>query len=166
MKICSCTGHRPKGFPFAYGKDEENHNEYLKQLKEKILFVINECDVTHFISGMAIGADMDFAEIVLNLRDEDRCNITLECAIPCQNQTLKWKKADKLCYDNILKRTDELNIISEVYTPECMLKRNRYLVDKCDFLIAVFNGIERGGTWYTIKYAMKKDKIIKFINLC
>ncbi len=163
IKNCCCTGHRPKGFPYRYGKDKKRHKEYLKQLKQKVLLAITEYGITNFISGMAIGVDLDFAEIVLKLRN--KYTITLECAIPCPNQTLKWNSADKLRYENILERADEINLISERYIPECMLKRNRYMVDKSELIIAVFNGIEQGGTWYTINYAKSKNKIIEIIDL-
>ena len=113
---------------------------------------------------MALGTDLDFAETVLKLRN--KYPIKLECAIPCPNQTLKWNDKDKLRYDGILKRADEINLISERYTPESMLNRNRYMVDKSELVIAVFNGIEQGGTWYTISYAKNKNKNIEIINLC
>lgn len=161
---CCCTGHRPKGFPFKYGIDKQKHNAYLKTLADKIELAITEYGITNFISGMAIGVDMDFAETVLNLRN--KYPITLECAIPCPNQTLKWNSSDKLRYESILKRADALNLVSERYTPESMLNRNRYMVDKSELVIAAFNGIEKGGTWYTIKYAKSKNKIIEIIDLC
>ena len=113
---------------------------------------------------MASGADLDFAEVVLKLRKH--YPITLECALPCLNQTLKWSEKDKLRYESILKRANEINLISERYTPECMLKRNRYMVDKSEIVIAVFNGIQKGGTWYTINYAKKQNKVIELIDLC
>ncbi len=47
-----------------------------------------------------------------------------------------------------------------------MLKRNRYIVDKSELVIAVFNGIQKGGTWYTINYAHKENKHIEIIELC
>ncbi len=163
-QTCCCTGHRPKGFPFKYGIDGQKHNIYLKMLEQKIELAINEYGITNFISGMALGVDMDFAETVLKLRN--KYPVKLECAIPCPDQTLKWNDKDKLRYDGILKRADEINIISERYTPDCMLKRNRYMVDKSELIIAVFNGIQKGGTWYTIKYAKSKNKIIELIDLC
>lgn len=164
MKSCCCTGHRPQGFPFKYGKDKKRHKVYLKALEEKIKLAITEYGITNFISGMALGVDQDFAETVLKLRND--FPITLECAIPCPNQTLNWDVKDKLRYESILKRADEINIISERYTAECMLKRNRYMVDKSELIIAVFNGIKKGGTWYTIDYATKNNKRIEFIDLC
>ena len=70
MKTCCCTGHRPKGFPFRYGIDKRKHAAYLKTLEEKIKLAITEYGITNFISGMALGADLDFAETVLNLRNK------------------------------------------------------------------------------------------------
>lgn len=163
-KNCCCTGHRPKGFPFKYGIDKQKHTVYLQTLEEKIELAITEYGITNFISGMALGVDMDFAETVLKL--QNKYPITLECAIPCPNQTLKWNDKDKLRYDSILKCADETNFISERYTPESMLKRNRYMVDKSEIVIAAFNGIEKGGTWYTINYAKKENKYIEIIELC
>ncbi len=164
LKNCCCTGHRPKGFPFKYGIDKQKHQSYLQELEQKIKLAITEYGITNFISGMALGVDMDFAEIVLKLRND--YSITLECAIPCPDQTLKWNDKDKMRYDGILKRADSVNLISKRYTHECMLKRNRYMVDKSELVIAVFNGIEKGGTWYTINYAKSKNKIIELIDLC
>ncbi len=164
MRTCCCTGHRPKGFPFEYGIDKRKHKAYLQILEEKIKLAITLYGITNFISGMALGADLDFAETVLKLRN--KYSITLECAIPCPDQTLKWNNKDKMRYDNILKLADKVTLISERYTPVCMLKRNRYMVDKCELVIAVFNGIQTGGTWYTINYAKSKNKIIELIDLC
>lgn len=163
MKTCCCTGHRPKGFPFRYGIDTVKHNAYLQALEEKTELAITEYGITSFISGMAIGVDMDFAEIVLKLRK--RYPITLECALPCPNQTLKWSKQDKLRYEGILKQADKVKLVSERYTPDCMLKRNRYMVDKSELVIAVFNGIEGGGTWHTLSYARRRGKAIELIAL-
>lgn len=163
-KTCCCTGHRPKGFPFEYGVDKPKHTAYLKTLEEKTELAITEYGITNFISGMAMGVDLDFAETVLKLRN--KYHIKLECAIPCRNQTLNWDVKDKLRYDSILKRADNVKLVSERYTAECMLKRNRYMVDKSELIIAVFNGIKKGGTWYTINYAKKENKVIVLIELC
>ncbi len=108
-KTCCCTGHRPKGFPFRYGEDEQKHDAYLRALRQRVEFVVTQYGVTHFISGMAIGVDMDFAEIVIELRS--RFSVTLECAIPCANQTLKWSDKEKSRYTEILSQADEVNFI-------------------------------------------------------
>lgn len=165
MKTCCCTGHRPKGFPFKYGTDLKKHNEYLNALEEKIKLAITDYGVTNFISGMALGVDLDFAEIVLYLRDTEHYPITLECAIPDVNQALKWSGKDKLRYTSLLERADEKHYISGRNAADSMLKRNRYMVDTSEIVIAIFNGIEKGGTWYTINYAKKQNKRIEIIDL-
>lgn len=164
QKICCCTGHRPQKFPFEYGGRGKEYLVYLKELENKIITAVTEYGVTYFISGMALGVDLDFAETVLKYRK--KYSLTLECAVPCSNQTLKWDKKDISRYDRILKKADSVTLVSERYTPECMLKRNRYMVDKSDLVIAVFNGVKGGGTWYTINYAKRQNKIIEAINLC
>ena len=42
------------------------------------------------------------------------------------------------------------------YTPGCMNRRNRYMVDRSSLLIAVYDGIPQGGTLNTLSYAMGK----------
>ena len=40
------------------------------------------------------------------------------------------------------------------------------MVDKSDIVLAIWNGEKIGGTWYTINYALKKGKTVKYIYLC
>ena len=162
-KTCCCTGHRPKGFPFAYGKDAVRHKAYLDMLCEKVELAVTKYNVTHFISGMAIGVDLDFADAVLKLKG--KYSVTLECAVPCPNQTVRWNERDVARYQTILQQADKVSLISDKYTHDCMLKRNRYMVDNSELVIAVFNGERTGGTWYTINYADKKEKHIEIIDL-
>ena len=164
IKSCCCTGHRPKGFPFYYDVDDVSHNIYIQTLEEKIELAITKYGITNFISGMALGVDMDFAELVLKFRK--KYSITLECAIPCPTQTLKWYDYYKIRYKRILAKADKITLISEYYTQNCMFERNRYMVDKSELVIAVFNGIKKGGTWYTINYAQKQNKNIDLLDLC
>ena len=50
---------------------------------------------------------------------------------------------------------DYETVVSETYTPNCMQRRNRYMVDHASLLIAVFDG-QSGGTRNTIQYAMER----------
>lgn len=71
-KTCCCTGHRPQTLPWGFTKKSEAYDKYFQELTLKILHLIND-GYTHFISGMALGVDMDFAEIVLWYRDKKNC---------------------------------------------------------------------------------------------
>lgn len=165
MKICCLTGHRPKGFPWDYAdKDCIEHKSYLALLREKTIELILE-GYTHFISGGALGADSDFAEIVIDLRECAYPDITLEIAVPCPNQDLKWCTKDKHRYKKICNAADSVNVISEKYTNFCMQKRNEYMVDHSAFVIVVWNGEKRGGTYGTFQYTQRKKKPFMVIDL-
>ena len=45
--------------------------------------------------------------------------------------------------------------MQEAYTPGCMMRRNRYMVDASRILIAAFDGTA-GGTRYTVEYALRR----------
>ena len=46
-----------------------------------------------------------------------------------------------------------------------MQKRNMYMVDRADLVLAIWNGEEKGGTWNTIRYARKKEKALQYSML-
>ena len=50
---------------------------------------------------------------------------------------------------------DYETVVSAQYTPHCMHRRDRYMVDHASLLIAVFDGTP-GGTQYTMQYAMSR----------
>lgn len=153
MKIC-VTGHRPNKL---YGYDITT-SKYIK-LKDKFkeLLIQNSC--TEAITGIALGADMVFAIAVLELKNQGH-DIKLHCAIPCRNHSCKWTKAYQDLYNYILKKADIVKLVSyEDYKPYLMQKRNEYMVDIADKVIAVWDG-SKGGTYNCVKYAEKKGKEI------
>ncbi|MEG1516684.1 MAG: SLOG family protein [Clostridia bacterium] len=90
MVICCFTGSRPQNLSFGF---DEQHPDCvrLKQLiRQEIQAFIVEQNVSHFISGMALGVDQWAAEAVLELK-KIHPQITLEAAIPCETQMIKWK---------------------------------------------------------------------------
>lgn len=164
-KTLTCTGHRPKGFGWDYyDKTCDEHKKYLNELR-KLVGEFVEQGYTRFISGGALGADCDFAETVL-LYKEVKPDIVLEIAVPCANQARAFSPADKKRYDTILARVDEVNVLSEHYTRWCMHARNRYMVDKSDAVIAIWNGKQEGGTFSTLTYAQKKQKKVVVLDIC
>lgn len=164
MKVCCITGHRPKNLPWGYGKDCAEYDEYYESLYYIVSTLIEE-GYTAFISGMALGVDLDFAELIIHLREEYELPITLECALPCENQTFRWSEGMKALYNSILEKANKVTLVSKGYNPGVMQKRNEYMVDHSDCVIAVWNGIESGGTWNTVSYARTKNKRIETINV-
>ena len=103
---------------------------------------------------MAQGCDLYFCEIVLALRAKHP-EITLEAAVPCPTQAEDWPEAERRRYRSLLSACDYETLVSARYTPECMQRRNRYLVDHAALLIAAYDGT-LGGTQYTVQYAMRR----------
>ena len=155
MKVCCVTGNRPQKFPWKYGKGKK-YKKYLADMAGQIEELI-ESGYTYFISGGALGVDQDFAETVLCAK-QVHAGIELEIAVPCRTQAACWSEAERLRYLSILDRADKIITLSEHYTQFCMLKRNEYMVDKSDLVLAYWNGEESGGTWYTMNYAKRKKK--------
>ena len=85
MKTCAFTGHRPQHLPFGMNENDERCVRLKEILKEEIINLIEAENVTHFITGMALGVDLYAAEIVLDLKARYP-SITLESAIPCETQ--------------------------------------------------------------------------------
>ncbi|MCR5135962.1 MAG: DUF1273 domain-containing protein [Oscillospiraceae bacterium] len=144
---CCFTGHRPVRLPWSTNEKDPR----CISLKEQIaasLEGIYASGYRHFISGMAIGCDTYFAEAVLALR-ERHPDVTLEAAVPCDDQADRWTKRQQAVYADILSRCDTVTHVSHLYTPDCMMRRNEYMIEHSSLLLACFSG--RGsGTMKTI----------------
>ena len=162
MKTCAFTGQRPQHLPFGFNEEDERCIDLKKTLREQIINLIENEGVTHFISGMAIGVDMYAAEIVLGLK-ASYPGITLESAIPCESQAAKWSEALRDRYFDIASKCDKETLIQTHYSPDCMDKRNRYMVDHADVLIAVWDG-RPSGTGKTVRYAHQQGKSVTVID--
>lgn len=162
-KVCACTGHRPQKLPFRFDETDERCIHLKELLKSNIESLIRKKGVTHFISGMALGVDTYFAEIVLELRDEKYPEITLEAAIPCETQAERWLESQRDRYYSVISRCDTETLLQTAYTKDCMQRRNQYMAEQCDYLIAVWDG-SPSGTGSTVRYAEKINKMIIQIN--
>ena len=122
-------------------------------LAEQIAMLVN-AGFTQFLSGMAEAVDTWCALSVLDLR-EKYPTIKLHCILPCKEQADKWSVSSQDLYHSILERADSIVYVSRTYYKNCMLDRNRFLVDHAAALLAVYNGERRGGTAATVRYAQK-----------
>ena len=157
---CCFTGHRPSKLP--WGTDEGDPRCLL--LKRKLFDAVEsayEEGFRHFITGMAMGCDLYFAEIVLDLRRR-RGDVSLEAAIPCPTQCDGWPEGERRRYKQILSACDYETLVQDHYSPGCMHRRNRYMVDHSALLIAVYDG-QGGGTRQTLEYAIARG--VPFLDL-
>lgn len=157
MSNTACfTGHRPNKLN---GYNPKDNSELLFKLRDIIIDHIENKEAHTFISGMALGIDMWSARIVLKLK-EKYPNIKLVCAVPCDKQYSKWFQANIDEWHDIIAKADEVVYVSkDPYTSWCMQKRNEYMVDNSNYIIAIWDGT-KGGTGNCVKYAQGKSKPI------
>jgi len=151
---CCFTGHRPDKLPWG----EQERDPRCLELKERLTAALEQAHgagFRHFICGMAQGADLYFAEAVLALR-ERRPDVTLEAARPCETQADGWPEDARRRYFTILDRCDYETLVQHTYDRGCMMRRNRYMVDRSAHIIAVYDGVPKGGTAQTLAYALRR----------
>lgn len=159
---CAFTGHRPQNLPFRFDETDERCLRLKAELRKLIVQMVEQKNVTHFISGMALGIDIYAAEMVLDLKT-DFPFITLECALPCETQAARWSERYRNRYFKIVEQCDKETLLQTHYTPDCMQKRNRYMVEHADFVLAVWDG-SPGGTGMTVNYAHFLNKVVWTLN--
>lgn len=163
MVACTCcfTGHRPQSFSWKYNEGDLRCILLKFRLKREIVRAIKQDCIQHFLTGMALGVDTWAAEIVLSLRK--RWHVTLECVLPCHDQDARWPQESRERYQSILAQCDKVTLLQTHYSPDCFDKRNRYLIDHSDLVIAVWNG-SPSGTGSTIAYAAAQGKPVRQIH--
>ena len=86
-------------------------------------------------------------------------SITLEAAIPCETQASKWSEPLRDRYFRIAEMCDKETMLQTHYTSDCMMKRNRYMVERADLILAVWDG-SPSGTGMTVSYARSSGKTV------
>lgn len=160
---CCFTGHRPDKLPWRTDESDER----CVHLKARIAQAVRrayDAGCRHFICGMARGCDLYFCQAVLDLRERFP-DVTVEGAIPCQTQADRWPAAERERRERLLDQCNYETMVQHDYDPGCMMRRNRYMADRACRIIAVYNGIPRGGTARTLSYAMDQGLTTDIIRL-
>ena len=146
-KTCCVTGHR--SIP-------NDQTDAVRQDLERAVHQAIADGYTAFISGFADGVDLIFAEIVSHAMQQNP-KVKLIAALPYQKrlETLQKREYTK----KLIEQCAEIYVASEEYLPSIYVKRNRYMVERSDRVIAVYDGRDSGGTVGTIRLAhqMKKE---------
>lgn len=115
----------------------DRQKKHVSEFLQKHLEEIDTC-----LHGGCVGADKDFHDLCLEF------NLSVE-VYPGYSAN----------------NPDDLSIKAELtgayseHKPNTHFARNRVMVDRADIVIGTpYNDIQKGGTWYTINYAKKKEK--------
>lgn len=134
-------------------------------IQERLTSAISEAydhGIRNFISGFALGIDLMAAQLVQSLK----CNlpgISLTAAIPFEGQAERYNIYDKRVYRRLLELADKVIVLSDCYYSRCFLDRDEFMVENASYLIAYYDGREKGGTYYTVKKA--RERGIPIINV-
>lgn len=149
MTICVFAGHREV---YQAGIDTDVEEAISRLLKTDNEFVF-------FTGGMGKFDDMCSSAVRSAKRRYPKLNIALVLVLPYMSNRLNTdKEFYKYLYDEII-IPDEMD---NVHYKAAIKKRNRWMVDQSDLVIAyVYRDF--GGAFETVKYARKKEKCV--INL-
>jgi len=101
------------------------------------------------ISGMALGWDTAWARAAM------RMGVPLVCAIPFEGQERQWPEAAQQWYRTVLQFHAAEVVVAAYggYTPQALHARNRWMMDHCDAVAALWDERPDGGTASCLRYA-------------
>lgn len=162
MAVC-VTGHRSG--PKLGGYDNKTVERRIYVTLYNIVQGLYNSGQHHFISGGAIGVDQIFAEAVTMLKAVGKTDALLTIAKPFPSQASRWPANIQEKFRLLCAAADEVvNVSEDPYASWKMQKRNVWMVDKSEIVIAVWDGVKSGGTWNCLKYALDKKRIVIHIN--
>lgn len=168
MEACAVTGHRPTRFKFKYKEDTAGCKRLKKRLRDQFV-LLYEQGVRRFYVGGALGVDMWAGEILLRLKKQPEYeDMALFLAIPFEGHDASWDERSRRRLAFLRKHSTKTVIVDpEGWLPEeSFRKRNKYMVDHADVLVAVYDNDRsiRSGTGMTINYAKKKGLPVILIH--
>lgn len=149
--IVAGTGHRPAALG-GLGLTVVQKERWYDQGAAIAFAYLKYRSPTRVISGMAIGWDQMLAQAALD------AGIPLTAAVPFEGQESLWPHSDQTRYAKLLGKADQTVVISSGdYRAWKMQRRNVWMVDSADRLVALFDGVSPGGTRNCISYATVKQ---------
>ena len=151
--IVAFTGHRPEKLggwnPLNPVVSRVRNSLHAALLKHKPLYTI---------SGMALGTDQWAAEACIEL------GIPYIAAVPCDDMDRMWPAPARTRFKMIIDKAREVVVVSPgPYQPWKMQRRNEYMVDHCNLLIACHDG-SPGGTKNCLEYAAQVGRDVELLD--
>lgn len=143
--LVGVTGHRPErlgaNWPIVERWIGDKINEY-KKMGEPV----------SLITGMARGVDQIAARVAV------KKGIGVHCYFPYKHNMSDFEKS-------IIERAETTRFEHDKYVPQCYIDRDRRIVDDCDVLLVVWDGVKTGGTYFTYKYALDNGKKVEVLQI-
>lgn len=143
--LVGITGHRPERLGPNWPVVERWIAGKLEEYKAR-------GERVSLITGMARGVDQIAATTAI---DE---GVGVRCYFPFPR---KFSNLE----DYVILNAEVTRFEQNAYTPDVYLRRDRRIVDDCDVLLVVWDGVKSGGTYYTYKYALEKGKKVEVFKI-
>jgi len=84
------------------------------------------------------------AESAAELRDDFGFSIRLITVLPCRGQEAYWNENDRSRFDRVMKKSDEVRVLSKTCGWMCMIRHDRYMAEQAGYCVM---GLKEGGVW-------------------
>jgi hypothetical protein len=146
--ILAGTGHRPNKLG-GYGPQAHDRRVALA------VAALKRHAPARVISGMALGWDTALAIAAVRLE------IPFVAAVPFEGQESAWPSLSQAEYRRLLDRAAEVvHVCPPGYAAAKMQTRNEWMVDRCDLLLALWDG-SPGGTANCVEYATLRGPTVR-----
>lgn len=163
VKSICFTGHRKIGNKY-YTKGDSDWENVIDKLHDLVKYCIVKKGYRKFYTGGALGVDTIAFNVVATFHSD---RVKLNLCIPTQDHGSNWfNNSDKMELKRHKSMADTIYKVWEIdgyigYNIGHQLqKRNEFMVDNSDLVIAVWDGVKSGGTWNCVKYAIGCGKQI------
>jgi len=153
-------GQGPKRISDEVIKNEKNITDILKDVLNDILDGTSSVDI---MSGMSLGSEQIVAELAIKAKKKHP-ELRLIAAIPFEGRDSVWSTKASFKYQRLLRDSDKVECVSKGgFDITKIYARNKFVVDKSDCLISVWNG-DNGGIAKSIQMAKDKGIPVIIIN--
>jgi uncharacterized phage-like protein YoqJ len=151
MSIIGISGRRPQS-TFGFKTPNPMFNYICRETEKKFI----ELEPEKIITGLALGYDQICGRIALKL------DIPFIAAVPFKGQDAIWGNEEKQIYNMLLEKAyDVVYVCDGGYAAWKLQKRNEFIVDNCDIMLAcIQKDCKSGGTFNCLEYAKTFDKKI------
>lgn len=147
------TGHRPQHL-------RPDARDWVRaELERLALKLRDECGTTTGVSGMALGADLWWADTVV------RAGLRLEAHVPFPQQADKWGEGDRAEWSRLCRVAWRLKTYGGYYDVKMLHVRNDGMIQASDAAIAVWDPANTtGGTASTVRKLTALRRPIVHLN--
>ena len=151
---CFFTGHRTIGARREPALREAVRDTVLRLYGRGFRF---------FFCGGAMGFDMLAEQEIVKLAGD--CPEAALClALPCADQTARWKDLSRIReYQRLKGLASWIGYAETFYTGDCMRARNAFMVEHTSVGVAYYDGALSGGTAQTVRMANRAG--VPLLNL-